>query len=129
MSLKKLALALLLVPVLGAPLGISRVVAQNEQFIPMIAYRTGPYAAGGSGFFSGYEDYLALLNARAGGINGVTLTWEECETGYNTDRGVQCYEQLKNRGPTGATVVQTLSTGITYRLIERATPLLLDRGA
>jgi branched-chain amino acid transport system substrate-binding protein len=92
-----------------------------EQFIPALIYRTGPYAAGGSGFFGGMEDYMALLNLRDGGIGGVKLTWEECETAYNSDRGVECYERLKGRGPTGASVVHPLSTGITYRLIERAT--------
>jgi branched-chain amino acid transport system substrate-binding protein len=96
-------------------------VAQNEQFIPMPSYRTGPYAAGGTGYYGGLEDYLALVNIRDGGVNGVKLTWEECETAYNPDRGVECYERLKAKGPTGATVVHPLSTGITYRLIERAT--------
>jgi branched-chain amino acid transport system substrate-binding protein len=97
------------------------VQAQNEQFFPMLVYRTGPYAAGGTGFFGGIEDYYALLNMRDGGIGGVKLTWEECETAYNPDRGVECYERLKTNGPTGASIVQALSTGITYRLIERAT--------
>ena len=92
-----------------------------EQFIPALAYRTGPYAAGGSGFWGGMEDYMELLNIRDGGIGGVTITWEECETAYNSDRGVECYERLKGKGPTGASVVHPLSTGITYRLIERAT--------
>jgi branched-chain amino acid transport system substrate-binding protein len=87
----------------------------------MLVFRTGPYAAGGSGFFGGIEDYFALLNMRDGGIGGVTLTWEECETAYNPDRGVECYERLKNKGPTGASLVRALSTGITYRLIDRAT--------
>ena len=64
---------------------------------------------------------MALLNLRDGGINGVKLVWEECETAYNSDRGVECYERLKNKGEHGATVVHPLSTGITYRLIERAT--------
>jgi branched-chain amino acid transport system substrate-binding protein len=95
--------------------------AQNEQFLAMVSYRVGPYAAGGSGIVGGYEDYLQLLNIRDGGINGVKLTWEECETEYNPDRGVECYERLKNHPPTGGTVIQPLSTGITYRLIERAT--------
>src|SRR5512134_453887 len=94
---------------------------QNEQFLAMVSYRLGPYAAGGSGIYGGYEDYLQLLNLRDGGINGVRLTWEECETEYNPDRGVECYERLKNHPPTGGTVIQPLSTGITYRLIERAT--------
>ncbi|NJN05837.1 MAG: ABC transporter substrate-binding protein [Rhodobacteraceae bacterium] len=100
----------------GAP-----AAAEGEQFIPMLAYRVGPYAAGGSGMFGGFEDYLALLNVRDGGINGVKLTWEECETEYNADRGVECYERLKGKGETGGTVIHPLSTGITYRLIERAT--------
>lgn len=92
----------------------------DEQFIPALVYRTGPYAAGGSGFFGGMLDYFTYLNMKEGGINGVKITWEECETAYNSDRGVECYERLKgkdnNSGP-----VHPLSTGITYRLIERAT--------
>ena len=54
-------------------------------------------------------------------MGGVKLTWEECETAYNNDRGVECYERLKDRGSTGASVVNPYSTGITYALIERAT--------
>ena len=105
---------------LAAPLAPAD-AAEMEQFIPALIYRTGPYAAGGSGFFGGIEDYMTLLNLRDGGLGGVKLTWEECETAYNSDRGVECYERLKNKGPTGASVVHPLSTGITYRLIERAT--------
>ena len=95
--------------------------AQNEQFIPMTGYWVGPYAAGGSGIYGGFIDYLNMINARDGGINGVKLTWEKCETEYNNARGVECYERLKNKGPTGATVIHPLSTGITYSLIEKAT--------
>lgn len=119
MKMKKLLLVLAATASVAAP--FTATYAQNEQFIPALVYRTGPYAAGGSGFFGGMEDYLALLNMRDGGINGVQLVWEECETAYNSDRGVECYERLKNNGPTGAGVVHPLSTGITYRLIERAT--------
>ena len=64
-------------------------------------------------------DYLNLLNARDGGINGVKITTEECETGYATDRGVECYERLKGKGPTGASLFMPLSTGITYALMEK----------
>src|SRR5271166_5854385 len=94
--------------------------AQNEQFIPSLVYRTGPYAPNGIPFANGYADYLALVNERDGGINGVKIITEECETGYATDRGVECYERLKNKGPTGAAAFSPLSTGITYALIERA---------
>ena len=69
----------------------------------------------------GYADYLDMVNARDSGVNGVKITYEECETGYNNDKGVECYERLKNKGPTGASLVDPLSTGITYALIERAT--------
>ncbi len=95
--------------------------AQQEQFIPANFYWVGPYAPGGSGFGGGMIDYFAMLNARDGGINGVKLTWEKCETEYNNARGVECYERLKKKGPTGATVIHPLSTGITYSLIEKAT--------
>jgi branched-chain amino acid transport system substrate-binding protein len=95
--------------------------AQNEQFIPRLVYRTGPYAPNGIPFADGYADYLDMIDARDGGVNGVKITYEECETGYNNDKGVECYERLKNHGPTGASLVDPLSTGITYALIERAT--------
>ena len=70
-------------------------------------------------FANGYVDYLKLVNARDGGINGVKITFEECETGYATDKGVECYERLKGKGPTGATAFHTLSTGITYAVTDK----------
>lgn len=120
MRVKKLLLSLVASACVLSPITVTQ-AAEAEQFFPMLVYRTGPYAAGGSGFFGGIEDYYTLLNLRDGGIGGVKLTYEECETAYNSDRGVECYERLKSKGPTGATIVQPLSTGITYRLIERAT--------
>jgi len=96
-------------------------LAQNEQFVPANGYWVGPYAPGGSGFFGGMIDYFQMLNTRDGGINGVKLTWEKCETEYNTARGVECYERSKKKGPSGASVIHPLSTGITYALIEKAT--------
>ena len=119
MKTKTPLLSLVAASLVLAPLAATQ--AQNEQFIPALVYRTGPYAAGGSGFWGGMEDYMDLLNIRDGGVGGVILTFEECETAYNSDRGVECYERLKGNGPTGAGVVHPLSTGITYRLIERAT--------
>jgi branched-chain amino acid transport system substrate-binding protein len=88
----------------------------KEQMFPLLCYRTGPYAPGGSGACGGWEDYMALLNAK-GGVEGVTLRWEECETAYDTARGIECYERHKQN----MIVVNPLSTGITYALIERAT--------
>ncbi len=95
-------------------------VAYAEQFVPMLVYRTGPYAPNGIPFANGFRDYLTMLNVRDGGVGGVKFTLEECETQYNTKIGVECYEKLKNKGPTGATVFNPLSTGITYQLIPKS---------
>ncbi|KQI69876.1 ABC transporter permease [Loktanella sp. 3ANDIMAR09] len=92
--------------------------AAAELVIPDLSYRTGPYAAGGIPFSDGYQDYFALLNARDGGIGGEPVRIVECETGYNTEKGVECYEATKGEG---ALVYQPLSTGITYQLIPKAT--------
>ncbi|WP_339773270.1 ABC transporter substrate-binding protein [uncultured Pseudosulfitobacter sp.] len=85
---------------------------------PSLSYRTGPYAASGIPFADGYADYFTLLNERDGGIGGVKTRVPECETGYNTEKGVECYESTKGEG---ALVYQPLSTGITYQLIPKAT--------
>src|SRR5215475_13263929 len=100
-------------------------VAQaKEQFVPVNSYWVGPYAAGGSGIAAAMIDYFKLLNNRDGGINSIKLTWEKCETEYNNARGVECYERSKNKGPTGATLIHPLSTGITYSLIEKGTQVV-----
>ena len=106
--------------VLAMVLMVAPVWSQDEQFIPLLVYRTGPYAPNGIPVANGYVDYLKLLNARDGGVNGVTIAWEECETKYNTKLGVECYEKLKNRGETGAAMINPYSTGITYQLIPKA---------
>jgi branched-chain amino acid transport system substrate-binding protein len=96
--------------------------AGHEQYFPLQSYRVGPYAAGGSGFFGGFIDYLQLVDARDGGVNGVKLTWSECETEYVVERGVECYERLKgglNGAPAAAT--NPLSVGIAYATIDRQT--------
>ncbi len=92
----------------------------GEQFIPVLSYRTGAYAVNGVPFANGTLDYISLLNERDGGINGVKLVTEECETGYATDKGVECYERLKAKGTTGAAYFSPLSTGITFALTEKA---------
>jgi branched-chain amino acid transport system substrate-binding protein len=114
MKLRNLALATCL-----AVVGVTAAFAQaKEQFFPALPYRTGPYAPNGVPWANGYLDYLKLVNAR-GGINGVKVVFEECETGYDTARGVECYERLKGKHG-GATLFQPLSTGITFALTEKA---------
>ncbi len=92
--------------------------AMADLVLPDLSYRTGPYAAGGTPFSDGYQDYLHMLNARDGGIGGESVRIVECETGYNTEKGVECYESTKGEG---ALIYQPLSTGITYQLIPKAT--------
>ncbi|MEC7965671.1 MAG: ABC transporter substrate-binding protein, partial [Pseudomonadota bacterium] len=83
-----------------------------------LSYRTGPYAANGIPFADGYADYFTLLNERDGGIGGEKINFLESETGYNTEKCVECYESTKGEG---TLVYQPLSTGITYQLIPKVT--------
>ncbi|GHE01712.1 ABC transporter permease [Defluviimonas sp. 20V17] len=91
--------------------------AMADLVFPSLSYRTGPYAANGIPFADGYADYMTLLNERDGGVGGEKIKLVECETGYNTEKGVECYESTKG---TGALLYQPLSTGITYQLIPKA---------
>jgi len=95
------------------------VALADEQNFPLQSYRVGPYAAGGTGFFGGFIDYLNLVNIRDGGVNGVKLTWEEGETQYEVERGVEVYERLKNTK--GIAAWNPLSVGIAYAMIDRIT--------
>ena len=113
MKIRHLALAAALVAV-----GSSAFAQAKEQFFPSLVYRTGAYAPNGVPFANGFADYMKLVNAK-GGINGVKVLVEECETGYATDKGVECYERLKGKHG-GATSFQPLSTGITFALTEKA---------
>ncbi|MCL6607141.1 MAG: ABC transporter substrate-binding protein [Geminicoccaceae bacterium] len=115
MKLKSLALA-------GAALlslvAVGPGVAADTIFYPHLVYRSGAYAPNGIPFANGVADYVAMINARDGGVNGVRIELEECETGYATDRGVECYERLKTKGA-GAIAFSPLSTGITFALTEK----------
>jgi branched-chain amino acid transport system substrate-binding protein len=105
---------------LAALLGVAATGAfaqAKEQFFPLLSYRTGPYAPNGTPWANGKQDYIKMINARDGGINGVKLTFEECETGYATDRGVECYERLKGRP--GVALFDPQATGITFALTEK----------
>jgi branched-chain amino acid transport system substrate-binding protein len=103
---------------LGATLAAPPAQAQaKEQFFPLLVYRTGPYAPNGTPWANGKQDYIKLINARDGGINGVKITFEECETTYAaTDKGVECYERLKGK----ASLFDPQSTGITFALTDKA---------
>ena len=86
-------------------------------YIPLLTYRTGGFAVSGIPIGSGMADYLNMLNERDGGIGGAKLVVEECETGYDTKKGVECYESVKGKNPA---VINPYSTGITLQLIPKA---------
>ena len=119
--MKRTTIALALSALAAAAFTGQAAAQAKEQFIPHNYYWVGPFAPGGTGIAGGAIDYLNMLNARDGGINGVKLTGEKCETQYNNALGVECYERTKKKGPTGATLIHPLSTGITYSLIEKGT--------
>ena len=118
MKIRSLILAMAALAAGATSLVSTSAVAQaKEQFFPLLSYRTGPYAPNGVPWANGKQDYLKMVNARDGGINGVKLTYEECETGYATDRGVECYERLKGRP--GVALFDPQATGITFALTEK----------
>ena len=78
-------------------------VASAELVIPDLSYRTGPYAAGGTPFSDGYQDYFNMLNARDGGIGGVMgiASWMgvqgEREDGDEASRCRVCRSSVRPR--------------------------------
>lgn len=114
----KLSRTLIAAAVVAASSVASSAFAQATQFIPLLSYRTGPYAPNGIPWANAKQDYIKLVNERDGGINGVKISYEECEFGYATDRGVECYERLK--GKPGVALFDPMSTGVTFALTEKA---------
>ena len=117
MKLNRLIIALGCAGMLGATALATKVQAQDSIYIPLFTYRTGPYSVGGIPIANGMHDYYNMLNERDGGIGGVKLSVDECETGYDTKKGVECYELIKNKHPVAIT---PYSTGITLALIPKA---------
>jgi branched-chain amino acid transport system substrate-binding protein len=108
---------LILAAALGVAASAGYALAQDSIYLPLMTYRTGPFATSGTPTANGLHDYFTMLNARDGGIGGARLDVEECETGYDTKRGVECYEAVKGKRP----VVSTpYSTGITLQIIPKA---------
>jgi len=116
MRLRKLGLGLLSAAVIAGPALIGSAWAQSVT-IPLATYRTGPFSVNGTPYANGFSDYMTLLNERDGGVDGVKINYQECEFGYKTDRGVECYENLKAKG---AIAYSPMSTGVTYKVIPKA---------
>ena len=115
MSFRRLSLSLVSAAVIATPM-LGAAQAEEGIYIPLLTYRTGAFADSGTPIANGLSDYFTLLNVRDGGINGVKLIVEECETGYKTDVGVECYERTKTKG---AVVYNPYSTGITNAIIPK----------
>ncbi len=115
MKIKHLLLGVALSSMLAGPAMVA--TASADLFVPLLTYRTGAYANSGIPIANGMHDYLTMLNERDGGIGGVKLAIEECETGYTAEKGVECYEKLKGKKPL---VNNPYSTAITLQLIPKA---------
>src|SRR5713101_2817098 len=113
--------SVLVAAVLGGLVSTTLAGAAGEQFIPILSVREGAVRSLGIPRADGLIAYLSLLNERDGGINGVKLVWEECETVLDVPRGIECYERLKAKGPTGAAAFILLGTPLASALLERAT--------
>jgi branched-chain amino acid transport system substrate-binding protein len=108
---------LLLGTALAATLFSGPAQAADQLYVPLLTYRTGAFAGSGIPIADGMHDYLEMLNQRDGGIGGVKIAIEECETGYDAQKGVECYDSTKGKG---ALVYNPYSTGITLQLIPKA---------
>ena len=88
MRLQHLVLGIAAAGLVGASALATKAQAQESIYVPLLTYRTGPFAGGGIPIANGMNDYLSMLNERDGGIGGVKIAVEECETGYDTKKGV-----------------------------------------
>ena len=100
---------------IGSMLAVSAASADDGIYAPNLSYRTGPFAATGIPLMDGQRDYILMLNERDGGVNGVKIDYDECETGYSTEKGVECYEKTKSK----SVVTQPWSTGITLQVLPK----------
>lgn len=111
--------AVVALAVMMTAFGSERSHAQNPSslVVPLLSYRTGPFAGSGIPMANGTRDYLNMLNERDGGVGGVRIEVKECETAYDTKKGVECYETVKGLQPV---VMIPFSTGTTQQLIARS---------
>jgi len=119
MQFKHLVLGAACAGMVSASALVATAQAQDTIYIPLLTYRTGAFANSGIPIANGMHDYLDMLNERDGGIGGVKLAIEECETSYDTKKGLECWDTVKAKKPV---VVNPYSTGITLAIIPKAAP-------
>ncbi|MEH0070367.1 ABC transporter substrate-binding protein [Pannonibacter sp. Pt2-lr] len=117
MNFKAIALSTVLALGVAAPFAAQPAAAADGNYIPLLTYRTGAFAGSGIHIANGMYDYLQMLNERDGGIGGVKIILEECETGYDPQKGMECYEATKGKG---ALMYNPYSTGTTLQIIPKA---------
>ena len=102
---------------LGTLISTVSISFAEELLVPHLTYRVGPFAANGTMGANAITDYFTMLNERDGGIGGLKVNPEECETGYNAQKGVECYESYRGKNPL---MHIPNSTGITLQLLQKA---------
>jgi branched-chain amino acid transport system substrate-binding protein len=117
MSFTRLTCGVAVGAMLTVGFAATKAAAEDRHYIPVFSYRTGAFAGSGIPQANGETDYFTMLNERDGGIGGVKIVVEECETGYKAQKGVECYEATKGKG---ALIYNPRSTGITLQLIPKA---------
>lgn len=93
----------------------------REQLVPLPSYRVGAYASSGIPVWGGFIDYLTYINESEGGLNGVKLLVQECETEWSAERGVECYERFR-AGPHGdkLAIYNPMGAPAAYALSDKA---------
>lgn len=116
----KTALAFAVATLAASPLAGTALAEGAKQYFPLATFRVGPYASSGIPVWAGEIDYFRYINDVEGGINGVKLFWDECETEWEVEKGVECYERVKG-GKDGSPVPIFLPHGdpISKALTER----------
>jgi branched-chain amino acid transport system substrate-binding protein len=93
--------------------------AAPEQYLPLLTYRVGPYAPSGVSIWAGFLDTVRYYNQELGGVDGVKVATQECETGWLAEKGVECYERVKD-GRNGSPVpfILPFSAPISYAITD-----------
>jgi len=104
---------------LGSTMLLPQIALSAEtQYFPIPSSRIGPFSSMGTGYYGAQIDYMNYINM-TGGVNGVMLTWQECETEYNAVKTVECYQRLTTKDGQKMVVFDTLGTPGAYAVINR----------
>ncbi len=93
--------------------------AAAAQYLPLLTFRVGPYAPSGVSIWAGFLDTVRYYNEQLGGVDGVKIATQECETGWLAEKGVECYERVKD-GHNGSPVpfILPFSAPISYAITD-----------